>query len=147
MATVHPPIFHHAFTVCDLEATRHFYSEVLGLRPARRARHDASVDYDFFGHHIIAHLASGQATAGSDYRTRHFGVVLDWQAFEHLAGRLRAKGVTFLVAPHVRHGGEPREEALMMLQDPSGNAIEFKTFRDIGHLFGTAESVGAKSGD
>jgi extradiol dioxygenase family protein len=139
------PIFHHAFTVLDLEATRHFYGELLGLEPGRRANDRASVDYDFFGHHIVAHVVSGdgadvqhRAVEGDMFRIRHFGLILGWQEFERLADRLRSKGVRFLVEPLVRFEGEAREEALMMLKDPSGNAIEFKTFRDVGHLFGTA---------
>jgi len=139
------PIFHHAFTVLDLEATRKFYGELLGLTPGRRANDKVSVDYDFFGHHIVAHATDGDSadaqrrvTDGEAFRIRHFGVILDWTDFEGLADRLREKGAKFLVEPRVLHEGEAREEALMMLWDPSGNAIEFKTFRDLRHLFGTA---------
>jgi|SRR6266542_6968154 len=145
MASDDRPIFHHAFTVLDLEATRHFYGEVLGLRPGRRAHDQRSVDYEFFGHHIVAHLLSGndgdvhrKSVAGEKFRIKHFGLVLRWWEFERLAERLRARGVAFLVEPRVLHKGQPREETLMMLQDPSGNAIEFKAFRDIAHLFATA---------
>ena len=138
-------IFHNAFEVTDLGATRRFYGDLLGCPTGRRRDHPASVDFDFFGHHIVCHLAAGEAgdevrstNLASDLRHRHFGVILEWPAWEALAERLRGAGVEFLVEPQTRYVGEPQEEALLMLRDPSGNALEFKTFRDVRHLFGTA---------
>jgi len=136
-------LFHHAFPVRDIAETRHFYIRVLGCAPARRDT-DRAVDFNFFGHHIIAHLVEGdtaavhrQAADGANVAVRHFGVVLPWATWEALADRLRDEQVEFIVAPEVKYEGEPREEALMLLADPAGNAIEFKTFRNIDYIFAT----------
>ncbi len=144
MAVRDLPPFHHAFPVSNLEETRRFYSGVLGCAEARRTSRRESVDFDFFGHHIVAHLVEGEdvsihrrAAAGANLAVRHFGVVLPWQDWEALADRLRQAGATFAYEPRVRHKGEPREEALMLLFDPSGNGIEFKTFRDLNYLLGS----------
>lgn len=138
------PLFHHAFPIADLAETERFYGAVLGCPVGRRHQGDA-VNVDFFGHHVIAHLVDGEearlhasASAGGRAAIRHFGVVLAWRPWEELAERLRGEHVAFLVEPVVRHSGEEGEEALMMLRDPSGNAIEFKAFRDVERLFGAA---------
>jgi uncharacterized protein len=134
-------VFHHAFPVRDLVATRDFYGRVLGCSVGRRDS-ERAVDFDFFGHHVIAHLVDGgaadlhrQAADGASVAVRHFGVVIPWDEWEALVDRLRAQRVPFIVEPEVRHPGEPREEALMLVADPSGNGIEFKTFRDRRFLF------------
>ena len=134
------PLFHHAFPVDDLEGARAFYTGVLGCRPGKQTARTAN--FEFFGHHIIAHLVEGEAfevhrkaTAGRNIAIRHFGVALPWDAYEALRDRLVESGAAFIVAPEIRHAGEPGEEALMLLADPSGNVVEFKTFRDIEYLF------------
>ena len=138
--------FHLAFPVHDLAAARAFYGGVLGCPEGRSA--DEWVDFDLFGHQIVAHLKPGMAAAdadaasnavdGHDVPVPHFGVVLtmaDWQA---LADRLTAAGTRFGIAPHVRFKGEPGEQATMFFNDPSGNALEFKAFADDAMLFATA---------
>ena len=137
-----PAIFHHAFQVTDLDAARQFYGERLGCRMGRRAEHPTSVDFDFFGHHIVCHLATDEAasrlaeeTQAADLRYRHFGVVLPWDDWETLLERIEQAGVEPLFPPRHRHVGEPGEEAFFMLRDPAGHVLEFKTFRDIGQLF------------
>lgn len=131
--------FHLAFPVDDLAAARTFYSGLLGCREGRRAEH--WIDFDLFGHQIVAHLdpARGQAlhnpVDGKQVPVPHFGVVLtmaDWQA---LADRLTAAGADFVIEPHIRFKGEVGEQATMFFLDPSGNALEFKAFADDAMLF------------
>ena len=135
-------LFHHAFPVSDIAATRHFYGEVLGCPTGRRID-ERAVDFDFFGHHIIAHLVEGPdaerhrgAADGANVAVRHFGVALDWDRWEDVVGRLRRAAVPFVVEPEIRHAGEPREEALLVVSDPSGNGVEFKAFRARRFLLG-----------
>jgi extradiol dioxygenase family protein len=144
MATSLQP-FHLAFPVHDLRAARAFYGGVLGLPEGRSA--DTWIDFDLFGHQIVAHLDSGasvedatkvrNAVDGHDVPVPHFGVVLTLEQFDQLAARVKAAGVAFVIEPHVRFKGEPGEQATMFFVDPSGNALEFKAFRDLGMLFAT----------
>jgi extradiol dioxygenase family protein len=139
MATLSP--FHLAFPVADLAQARQFYGDLLGCPEGRSS--DAWVDFDFYGHQIVAHLspeeasraAAENAVDGDAVPVRHFGVVLPMEAWEALAARLRAAGVGFLIEPHVRFAGQVGEQATMFLRDPSGNAIEMKAFRDPARLF------------
>lgn len=139
MATGHPspPLspFHVAFPVDDLAAARRFYGEVLGCPEGRSD--DRWVDFDLFGHQIVAHLAPGSASVrhhnpvdGDEVPVPHFGVVLPWDDFPPFADRLRAAGVEFVIEPTIRFAGRPGEQATMFLLDPAGNALEFKSFRD-----------------
>ncbi len=131
--------FHLAFPVKDLAEARAFYGGVLGCPEGRSS--PSWVDFDFFGHQIVAHLSKGAATAatnevdGENVPVRHFGVVLPWEEFPKMVKRLREKGVTFLIEPRIRFKGQPGEQSTMFLTDPSGNALEFKAFRDAERLF------------
>ena len=134
------PRFHLAFPVTDLAAARRFYGEYLGCAEGRSA--DDWVDFDFFGHQIVAHkVAAAQMTDatslvdGHQVPVRHFGVVTDLAAWQALADRLRAAGQRFVIEPYVRFKGEPGEQATMFLLDPFGNALEFKAFGDMSRLF------------
>ncbi|MCB9668267.1 MAG: malate dehydrogenase (quinone) [Alphaproteobacteria bacterium] len=132
--------FHLAFPVSDLAATEAFYVGVLGARAARRDTR--WIDFDFWGHQISAHLGTGGDPShndvdGESIPVRHFGVVLDWDAWEALAARVRAAGVPFRIAPTVRFPGEVGEQGTFFVDDPSGNALEFKSFRDPERLFAT----------
>jgi len=138
----HPatPPFHLAFPVHDLALARQFYGGLLGCPEGRSA--DDWVDFNFFGHQIVAHLspneiglASTNAVDGHDVPTRHFGVVLDMNQWQALADKLTTAGIDFVIAPHVRFPGEPGEQATMFFTDPSGNAIELKAFADLAALF------------
>ncbi len=134
--------FHLAFPVHDLAAARAFYGGILGCREGRSS--DGWIDFDLFGHQIVAHLdpaarpaTSPSAVDGHDVPVPHFGVVLtmpDWQA---LADRLTAAGVAFGIEPHIRFKGQVGEQATMFFRDPSGNALEFKAFADDAMLFET----------
>ena len=132
--------FHLAFPVRDIAEARRFYGEVLGCAEGRSAAD--WVDFDFYGHQIVAHRvdtqggdAGGNPVDGHDVPVPHFGVVLDMARWEALADRLRDAGVTFEIEPHVRFRGEPGEQATMFFRDPSGNAIEMKAFADLAALF------------
>ena len=132
--------FHLAFPVHDLGAARRFYGELLGCREGRSSDH--WIDFDLYGHQIVAHLSPDARAAeasnpvdGHDVPVPHFGVVLtmaDWQA---LADRLTAAGVRFGIEPHIRFEGQVGEQATMFFRDPSGNALEFKAFADDAMLF------------
>lgn len=137
---MNPPSFHLAFPVNDLEKTRYFYTQVLGCRVGRATEH--WIDFNFHGHQISAHLrpdevraAQTNAVDGDSVPVRHFGLILDWDAWHTLAERLRDHGVRFLIDPHVRFRGETGEQATLFFQDPSGNALEFKSFKDMSRIF------------
>jgi hypothetical protein len=131
--------FHLAFPVHDLAAARAFYGEVLGCPEGRSS--EQWIDFDLFGHQIVAHLSaaakaeSSNPVDGHDVPVPHFGVVLTMASWEALAERVRAAGVPFGIAPHVRFKGEVGEQATMFFRDPSGNALEFKAFGDDSQLF------------
>ena len=140
MTSTRPRPFHFAFHVRDLASTRRFYGEVLGCREGRST--ETWVDFDFFGNQISAH------TTGEVMRTEqtgkvedlavpmpHFGAILGWEEFSSLAERVRAAGIPFVVEPRIRYAGQPGEQATMFLLDPSGNALEFKAFRNPEHVF------------
>ncbi|MCC5812786.1 MAG: VOC family protein [Ectothiorhodospiraceae bacterium] len=138
------PRFHLAFPVTDLEAARRFYLDVLGCRQGRDS--ERWVDFDFQGHQITAHLVDdrpGEPTNpvdGKQVPVRHFGLILEWGAWERMVERLRAAGVDFLIEPGVRFKGKTGEQATCFFTDPSGNALEFKAFRDDAHVFDTGNA-------
>ena len=132
--------FHVAFPVNDIAAARAFYGEVLGC-PEGRSAVDW-VDFNFYGHQIVAHLAPEEAGIaqrnaidGHGVPVRHFGIVLPMAQWEEAAQRLTAKGIDFIIEPYIRFQGEPGEQATMFFLDPAGNAIEMKAFSDITRLF------------
>jgi uncharacterized protein len=132
--------FHLAFPTHDLAAARAFYLDLLGCKEGRSSPH--WVDFDFYGHQIVAHLAPDECSMartsdvdGDNVPVRHFGVVLSMPDWQSLAGKLVAAKMKFVIEPHIRFQGLPGEQATMFFLDPSGNALEFKAFRDIGNLF------------
>ena len=133
--------FHLAFPVRDLAEARAFYGGLMGCREGRSS--DEWIDFDFYGHQIVAHTGgeSGDRASnpvdGHDVPVPHFGVVLtmdDWQA---LADRLTAAGVKFAIEPTIRFKGQPGEQATMFFRDPSGNALEMKAFASDDMIFAT----------
>lgn len=136
------PRFHLAFPVDDLDAARQFYGHVLGCPEGRSADH--WVDFDLFGHQIVAHLVASarpdRATNpvdGDEVPVPHFGLLLrphDWRV---LADRLTAAGTEFVIEPHIRFAGQAGEQSTMFLLDPAGNALEFKAFADDSMIFAT----------
>jgi uncharacterized protein len=132
--------FHVAFPVHDLALARKFYGETLGCPEGRSA--DDWVDFNFFGHQIVAHLAPAEcgpaqrnAVDGHGVPVRHFGIVLPMAQWEALAQRLKGNGMAFVIEPYTRFSGQPGEQATMFFLDPSGNALEIKAFADIRMLF------------
>ena len=132
--------FHIAFPVHDLAAARQFYGGILGCPEGRS---DTTwVDFDLFGHQIVAHLkpdmpteAHHNAVDGHAVPVPHFGVILEWDTWHHLAQRLTEHGVQFVIEPYIRFAGQVGEQATMFFLDPSGNALEFKSFRDMSDIF------------
>jgi extradiol dioxygenase family protein len=134
------PPFHLAFPVDDLAAARRFYGELLGCREGRSAGH--WVDFDLYGHQIVAHLAPEAVRArtsnpvdGEAVPVPHFGLVLTMPEWKQLAARLETAGIEFVIAPTIRFEGQPGEQATMFLLDPAGNALEFKAMADPAKLF------------
>lgn len=132
--------FHYSFFVRDLASTRNFYGEVLGCSEGRSTA--TWVDFDFFGNQISAHT-TGEVVAtrntgmidGVAVPMPHFGAILQWEVFEEVARRAHKAGVKFVLEPHSRYAGEPGEQMTMFLLDPSGNALEFKSFRYPENVF------------
>ena len=137
------PPFHLAFPVRDKASTRQFYGEVLGATIGREA--ELWIDFDFFGHQLSAHVRPEELVDshtnpvdGEAVPVRHFGAVLEWQAWHALVDRIEARSdVAWLIEPTIRFAGQVGEQATFFVRDPSGNALEFKSFRDPATLFAT----------
>lgn len=135
------PPFHLAFPVHDIAAARRFYGELLGCPEGRSA--PEWVDFNFYGHQIVAHLAPDECNRGGahskvddhDVPVRHFGAILNLAQWQELADKLVAAGTKFVIEPYVRFKGEPGEQATMFFLDPSGNAVEVKGFASLDSLF------------
>ena len=134
------PPFHLAFPVDDLAAARRFYGELLGCPEGRSA--EEWVDFDLYGHQIVAHLTAeaGRPRAtnpvdGEDVPVPHFGIVLPMNQWKGLAARLERAGIEFVIPPTIRFEGQPGEQATMFFLDPAGNALEFKAMADPAKLF------------
>ena len=134
--------FHVAFPIKDLQETRDFYVNILGCKTGRMA--ERWVDFDLFGHQISAHLAPEEIKShktnpvdGKNVPVHHWGVILQWKEWETLAKKLKANNVKFIIEPYIRFKGMTGEQATMFLLDPSGNALEFKAFKDDAEIFAT----------
>ena len=134
------PPFHLAFAVTDIEATRAFFVDLLGCQVGRSA--ERWIDLDFFGHQISAHLIDEPLSAaetnpvdGEKVPSRHFGAILEWDDWQALSKRLVDAKISFLIEPQIRFEGEVGEQATMFFRDPSGNALEFKAFKDKAMIF------------
>jgi extradiol dioxygenase family protein len=141
------PPFHLAFPVHDLAVAREFYGELLGCSEGRSS--SEWVDFNFYGHQIVAHLAPDEcghrqtsAVDGHNVPVRHFGAILSLAEWDALAARLKSGGTKFVIEPYVRFKGEPGEQATMFFLDPSGNAIEVKSFGDRSQVFATDQGEG-----
>jgi extradiol dioxygenase family protein len=139
-STSEMPPFHLAFPVRDLDETRRFYGELLGCPEGRSS--NEWIDFNFYGHQIVAHLApdecghrSSSKVDDHDVPVRHFGAVLNLAQWQQLADKLTAAGTKFVIEPYIRFKGEPGEQATMFFLDPAGNAIEIKAFANLDSLF------------
>lgn len=135
--------FHLALPVLDLVETRAFYTELLGCATGRES--ERWVDLDFFGHQLVLHrveradhsVAATNPVDGHEVPAGHFGPVLEWAEWQRLAAHLGTAGVEFLIEPYLRFEGRAGEQGTFFIRDPSGNALEFKTFRNLDSLFAT----------
>src|SRR5690606_21145831 len=134
------PLFHLAFPVNDLAEARAFYGDLLGC-PEGRSSADW-VDFNFYGHQIVAHLSpeetghrNSSAVDGKQVPVRHFGAILPLDQWEALAAKLKAANTKFVIEPYIRFKGEVGEQATMFFLDPSGNALEFKSFANMDYVF------------
>jgi len=131
--------FHLAVPVKDLGETRAFYRDVMGFEEGRSS--DRWVDFNFYGHQFVIHLAekhrrpSHNSVDGHEVPVPHFGIILKWKDWEYLSNRLKSANVTFEIEPYVRFKGEAGEQATMFFLDPSGNALEFKAFKNDSEIF------------
>lgn len=132
--------FHLAAPIRDIEETRIFYRDLLGCVVGREA--DTWIDFDFFGHQVSFHVkpeeltqAVSNAVDGKDVPVRHFGAILEWEAWQKLADNLQSHNIDFVIDPYIRFQGETGEQATMFFMDPSGNALEFKAFKDPNQIF------------
>lgn len=134
------PPFHVAIPVHNLQECRKFYREILECEEGRSSDH--WVDFNLFGHQLVIHYKPksdaedhSNPVDGKQVPVPHYGVVLPWEEFHKLSDKLQAQGIDFIIEPYIRFKGEPGEQATMFFKDPAGNALEFKSFRDIGQLF------------
>lgn len=133
--------FHLAIPVHNLEECRVFYRDTLGCKEGRSSEN--WVDFNFYGHQLVIHYKPKQenndlhtnSVDGKNVPVPHFGVVLPWEIFHELASHLKQKQIQFIIEPYIRFIGEVGEQATMFFKDPSGNALEFKAFKDINQLF------------
>ncbi|MAS31007.1 MAG: glyoxalase [Flavobacteriaceae bacterium] len=137
MSSLNP--FHLAIPVKEITETRYFYRDILGCEEGRSSDH--WVDFNFFGHQLVIHIDSSKVNIlnensvdGKSVPIPHFGIVLDWDVFESFEKKIRDK-VKFIIEPYLRFEGQPGEQKTMFFKDPSGNALEFKTFKNINQLF------------
>ena len=137
MSSLNP--FHLAIPVKEITETRYFYRYILGCKEGRSSDH--WVDFNFFGHQLVIHIDSSKANIlnensvdGKSVPVPHFGIVLDWDVFENFEKKIRNK-VKFIIEPYIRFEGQAGEQKTMFFKDPSGNALEFKTFKNINQLF------------
>ena len=136
------PRFHLAFPVRDLAEARAFYGELLGCPEGRSS--EEWIDFDFFGHQLSAHLkpsetrkVEGSAVDGKNVPVLHWGVILEMEQWEKLAENLKANDIKFIIEPYIRFKGQVGEQATMFFLDPSGNALEFKAFKNDASIFAT----------
>jgi extradiol dioxygenase family protein len=135
------PRFHLAFPVIDLEAARTFYAGILGCPTGRES--DCWIDFDFFGHQLVAHLVAPEdhpssATNRVDGHTvpaSHFGVIMEWSQYQRAVEMMKANDIEFVIEPHLRFAGRKGEQATLFVKDPSNNYLEFKAFRNMEMLF------------
>lgn len=132
--------FHLAIPVKELNETKAFYIETLGSEAGRCT--DVWQDLNFFGHQLVLHIDKHMNITrptnevdGKHVPIPHFGVVLEWEVFQQFAAMLKKKKISFVIEPYIRFEGKTGEQATMFFYDPSGNALEFKSFRNPKELF------------
>ncbi len=134
------PRFHLAFPVHDLEKAKTFYTSTLGCPLGRES--DNWIDFNLYGHQVVAHLSPKDCintktnpVDGDSIPARHFGVILPWAEWEELCKILISQNIEFLIKPRIRFENVPGEQGTFFIQDPSGNALEFKSFKNDKDVF------------
>jgi extradiol dioxygenase family protein len=133
--------FHLAFPVTDLNTTRSFYVDVLQCNIGRSS--DKWIDFDMFGHQVVAHLVdknshpTTNSVDGDEVPASHFGIILTMDQWNQLKQHLQQFDIKFIIEPKIRFKGESGEQATMFFLDPSGNALEFKAFKHDKQIFAT----------
>ena len=131
--------FHLAIPVNDLAKAADFYENILGCDRGRES--DSWIDFNLFGHQLVCHhvkesnIKNINSVDGDAVPVPHFGVILDFDQFDSLADKLRSKKQSFIIEPKIRFAGMPGEQRTMFLQDPCGNALEFKAFKSLNSIF------------
>lgn len=130
--------FHLAIPVSDLKDAIAFYGDLLGCTQGRSS--ESWIDWNFGGHQLVTHLSTPalcetNMVDGHSVPTLHFGIVLPWADWEQLAAKLQAAKCDFIIAPYIRFKDQPGEQATLFVRDPAGNALEFKSFKDMDQLF------------
>jgi hypothetical protein len=133
--------FHLAIPVDDIATNRKFYREVLGCVEGRSGKH--WVDFNFFGHQLVIHRKAklevekshSNPVDGKEVPVPHFGVILDLKTFEYISERIKEHQINFIIEPYTRFEGDVGEQATLFIEDPAGNAIEFKAFKNLDQLF------------
>ena len=140
MKTNHLLPFHLAIPVNDLEKSRNFYKNILGCEEGRSSSH--WVDFNLFGHQLVIHYKENKLddtktnpVDGKDVPIPHFGVILEWNQFQSFSNKLKENNINFIIEPYIRFEGQAGEQATMFFKDPSGNALEFKSFKDLNKIF------------
>lgn len=135
-----PHAFHLAIPVHDLKVSREFYSKILGLTQGRSS--NKWVDFNMFGHQFVIHEVKDYKPTNHfnsvdkhDVPVPHFGIVLNWDEFWNFSQELEKKNIIFQIKPYIRFKGKIGEQATMFFYDPSGNALEFKAFKESDQLF------------
>ena len=138
MSAIRP--FHLAIPVHDLEIAREFYGDILGCSTGRESEN--WIDFNFFGHQLVTHLDknmnisdSTNTVDGNRVPVPHFGIILKKKDWDTLAKKLSAANVEFIIEPRTRFRDDSGEQSTMFMKDPSGNALEFKSFQDDSHIF------------
>ena len=129
--------FHLAIPVNSIEIAKEFYGSKLGFNEGRS--NDHWIDYDFFGHQLVCHIGEVNSISnevdGKDVPIPHFGIVLEWDQFDLFSDKIRSSNIEFVIEPYVRFEGLPGEQKTMFFKDPCGNALEFKSFKDLNKIF------------
>ena len=131
--------FHLAIPVNDLAKATDFYENILGCDRGRES--DSWIDFNLFGHQLVCHyvqesnIKNINPVDGDAVPVPHFGVILDFDQFDSLAHKLKSKKQSFIIEPKIRFAGKPGEQRTMFLQDPCGNALEFKAFKSLNGIF------------
>ena len=137
--------FHLAIPVTNLEESINFYQNILGCSRGRSSSKWA--DFNFYNHQLVCHEVNRDLSVNSNYvdgedvPVPHFGIILTWEEFKKLSKDLENKSINFIIEPSIRFKNKPGEQAIMFLKDPSGNAIEFKAFKDKKDIFTTMENA------